>query len=238
MFGPVARVFRAVAEMESAPSARFEVPAATPAVPDTPTVGSSGQQNGDVTDAIAPKATPREKADLVEKLNADAKKQRQQEIKRIVHEQAAAILRNRMVSLSSAESAKVSLNELSCKAVVVNGCQVARSNGLRPNVGNFTGWATTNLARMDTGLERKARGIDLSSSPGVQRFVTTNTDTSSLWALRATVVFQFKTWPDVDQNLVGALVRIWRMPTPLPMNSRCQPSVEPAIEPAILVLLA
>ena len=107
MFGPVARVFRAVAEMESAPSARFDVPAATPAAPDAPTVGSSGQQNGDVTDAIAPKATPREKADLVEKLNADAKKQQQQEIKRIVHEQAAAILRNRVVSLSSAESAKV-----------------------------------------------------------------------------------------------------------------------------------
>ena len=36
----------------------------------------------------------------------------------------------------SVESAKVSLNELSCKAAVVNGCRVARSNGLRPNVGN------------------------------------------------------------------------------------------------------
>ena len=107
MFGPIARVFRAVAEMESAPSARFDVPAATPAAPDAPTAGSSVQPNGDVTDALAPKATPREKADLVEKLNADAKKQQQQEIKRIVHEQAAAILRSRVVSLSSAESAKV-----------------------------------------------------------------------------------------------------------------------------------
>ena len=91
---------------------------------------------------------------------------------------------------------------------------------------------------MDTGLERKARGIDLRNSPGALSFVTANTDTSSWWALRPTVVFQFKTWLDVDQNLVGALVRFRRMPTPLPMNSRCQPSVEPAIEPAILASLA
>jgi hypothetical protein len=106
----------------------------------------------------------------------------------------------------SAESAKVSLNKLSCKAVVVNGCQVAWSNSLRPNVGYIAAWATANLARWDTGLERKAGGIDLSSTSGVQRFVTTNT--SSLWALLATVVFQFKTQQDIDQNLVDAFVRI------------------------------
>ena len=106
----------------------------------------------------------------------------------------------------SAESAKVSLDELSCKAVVVNGCQVAWSNSLRPNVGYIVAWATANLARWDTGLERKAGGIDLSSTWGSQRFVTTNT--SSLWALLATVVFQFKTQQDIDQNLVDAFVRI------------------------------
>ena len=106
----------------------------------------------------------------------------------------------------SAESAKVSLDELSCKAVVVNGCQVAWSNSLRPNVGYIAAWATANLARWDTGLERKAGGIDLSSTWGSQRFVTTNT--SSLWALLATVVFQFKTQQNIDQNLVDAFVRI------------------------------
>ena len=107
MFGPVARVFRTTAEMQSAQTATFEVPAATPALQDQPVATSAAQRDGDVTDAIAPpQATPREKADLVEKLNADAKKQQQQEIKRIVHEQAAAILRHRVVALASAESAK------------------------------------------------------------------------------------------------------------------------------------
>ena len=34
------------------------------------------------------------------------------------------------------------------------------------------------------------------------------THTSSLWALLATVAFQFKTQQDIDQNLVDAFVRI------------------------------
>jgi len=109
MFGPIARVFRALAEMQSqsAQGAMFEVPAATPALQEESVATSVAHRDGDITDAIAPpQATPREKADLVEKLNADAKKQQQQEINRTVHEQAAAILRHRVVALASAESAK------------------------------------------------------------------------------------------------------------------------------------
>ena len=104
----MARVFRTLAEQQNAQTATFEVPAAVEEA--TVSVGSAGSivhRDGDVTDAIAPpQATPREKADLVEKLNADAKKQQQQEIKKIVHEQAAAILRHRVVALASAESVK------------------------------------------------------------------------------------------------------------------------------------
>jgi hypothetical protein len=98
------------------------------------------------------------------------------------------------------------IDEMTCKAVVVNGCQVAWNSGLRPNVGYITAWAEANLSRWDTGLERKAGGVDLSLSWGSQRFVTTNT--SSLWALLATVVHQFKTKQNIDQNLVDAFVRI------------------------------
>ena len=111
--------------MESARSATFDVPTATaPQQGEEQQAAAGAKLDGDVTDALAAKATPREKADLVEKLNADAKRQQQQEIKRIVHEQAAAILRHRLVSSVSAESAKAYMatitNGLVARTVVID----------------------------------------------------------------------------------------------------------------------
>jgi methyl coenzyme M reductase alpha subunit len=72
----------------------------------------------------------------VEKLNADAKRQQQQEIKRIVHEQAAAILRHRLVSSVSAESAKTymetSTHGLVARTVVIDVTKPrARQSGVK-----------------------------------------------------------------------------------------------------------
>ena len=98
------------------------------------------------------------------------------------------------------------LEEIKCKAVVVNGCQVAWSCGTRPNVGYITTWAEANLPKWDTGVERKAGGVDPTVKWECQRFATTNT--SSLWALIATVVHGVKTGQELDTNLVAAFTRI------------------------------
>ena len=109
-------------------------------------------------------------------------------------------------SEEAARNNQSKLNELTCKSVVVNGCQIAWENGLRPNVGYITAWAQANLGGWDSGIERKAGGIVREVSWGCQRLVATNT--SSLWALIATVVYQFKTQSSIDEKLADAFVRI------------------------------
>jgi hypothetical protein len=97
------------------------------------------------------------------------------------------------------------IEEKKCMATVVNCCQVAWTSGTRPNIGYIKSWAETHLAHWDTGIERKAGGIDASLAWSSQRFVTTNT--SSLWALISNVVLQFKTKGSIDAHLAEAFVR-------------------------------
>lgn len=112
----------------------------------------------------------------------------------------------RAASAGSPEFDIKRLDELKCKSMVVNGCQVAWSGNTKPNVGYIKAWADNNLSKWDSSIERRAGNIDPNLSMASQRFVTTNT--SSLWSLIATVVDQHKKGGPIQQDLVDAFIRI------------------------------
>ena len=113
MFLPLARMLRLMAEAESTAPGVFAAPAPPQAVDGDQgrSAGSAAltlpDQDGDVTDVLAAKATAKEKAELCEKPNQDARMRRSEALRREIHGQAAAVLRSRLVAVSSAESAKV-----------------------------------------------------------------------------------------------------------------------------------
>ena len=108
LFQPVARLFRTLAETASLREATFVQESAVPDVPAVPDVSADAASTleGDVTEALAPKFSQREKADLVQKLNADAEKTRKQSMRQLVQAQAAVIIRNRVVAFPSTDAVK------------------------------------------------------------------------------------------------------------------------------------
>ena len=110
MFLPLARLFRNLEEANAQAQASFtQAPAATatePATGSAPPTESTESMEGDVTQALAPSSSPKEKADLVVKLNKDAVKQRSDLLRSAINRQAALVIRNRVVALPSADSIK------------------------------------------------------------------------------------------------------------------------------------
>jgi hypothetical protein len=107
MFLPLARLFRNLDEASAQLQGSFQQPPPPPtAAPTESTVSTGPDVDGDVTMALAPTSSPKEKADLVLKLNKDAEKQRADSLRAAINKQAATIIRNRVVALPSAESIK------------------------------------------------------------------------------------------------------------------------------------
>ena len=104
---------------------------------------------------------------------------------------------------SAFEGANVSLDNLKAVSCTVNGCQVA---WVETNLGYIKAWADANLAKWDTGVERKAGGLDPSIAWSAQHFVCTNQ--SSLMALIGEVVYQLKTKGSVEHRLQVAFKSI------------------------------
>ena len=104
LFQPAARLFRTIAETATLKQATFQQEVQVPEVPDVLPVTDT--LDGDVTDALAPKYSQREKAELVDKLNKDAEKSRKQTLRQLVQAQAATIIRNRVIALPSSDAVK------------------------------------------------------------------------------------------------------------------------------------
>ena len=107
MFLPLSRLFRQLAEAESVKANDFTQPAPQ-AEPSTPpdAAGAAASLVGDVTDALAAQRSPQEKAELVEQLNKDAEARRKDDIRATLNSQAAMVVRNRLVPVSSADAVK------------------------------------------------------------------------------------------------------------------------------------
>ena len=107
MFLPLSRLFRQLAEAESVKANDFTQPAPQ-AEPSTPpdAAGAAASLVGDVTDALAAQRSPQEKAELVEQLNKDAEARRKDDIRATLNSQAAMVVRNRSVPVSSADAVK------------------------------------------------------------------------------------------------------------------------------------
>jgi DNA-binding transcriptional regulator PaaX len=107
LFQPVARLFRTLDETASLKQATFVQEQSVPEVPAVPDASAdAATADGDVTEALAPKFSQREKSELVQKLNADAEKSRKQHMRQLVQRQAAGIIRNRVVAFPNTDAVK------------------------------------------------------------------------------------------------------------------------------------
>ena len=100
----------------------------------------------------------------------------------------------------------VAREALKCVSTVINGCLVSWRSFGSANSGYIRAWPDKNLSNWDSGIERKAGSVDISVSWSNQHFVLTSF--SSLMALIAAVVFQFKTTGTIDQFLCRAFTSI------------------------------
>ena len=93
--------------------------------------------------------------------------------------------------LQDAQKKATSVSEKKSVTMVVSGFQLAWTSANWLNVGYIKNWAETNLASWDVSVERRAGGYDSTISDNCPNLHTTNK--SSLYALLATVVYQYQT---------------------------------------------
>ena len=92
-------------------------------------------------------------------------------------------------------------------STVVNGAQLSWPTPDRVfNVGYIERWAKEHLQHWDKSIERKAGGLDSGLDMSAQNFAVTNS--SSLYAMLATVVQQFMTGTSVKSELKEAFISI------------------------------
>ena len=91
-------------------------------------------------------------------------------------------------------------------SLVVSGLLVAWNTNVPLNVGYVQSWAEQNLANWDVGVERKAGGFDRKALFSAQHFHCTNR--SSLMAMIASVVFNFKSTGSVPEKLGNAFCSV------------------------------
>jgi len=105
----------------------------------------------------------------------------------------------------SSESAR-QLEPVRSMSLVVSGLLVAWNTHVPINEGYVQAWRDQNLDRWDTGVERKAGGLDVNSILSAQHFHCTNR--SSLMAMLASVVCAFKSTGSIPQALRHAFCSI------------------------------
>jgi hypothetical protein len=130
MFSPIARVLRGLLEAQALETAGFkgnqeEKNEDLEAKTETKSGTAPEEMEGDVTDAVAKQATAKEKAELVAKLNKDAKIKRESEMRSLIQAEAAGLLRNRLIVSSNVEQLKSYMEStqggLVARSIVIDG---------------------------------------------------------------------------------------------------------------------
>lgn len=106
------------------------------------------------------------------------------------------------MTMSSADRIN-KLESLKSVTTCINACMVRWRPTMPPNVGYIKHWAETNLDHWDSGIERRAGGIDADVAWSAQHFVLTNT--SSFYALVATVVLHLHRGTPIPEKLLRAV---------------------------------